>query len=32
MMVGEELKEAIRSHIDLDRDNDKFSKKACRVC
>ena len=32
MVVGEEQKDAIRSHIDLDRDNAKFSKKACRVC
>ena len=32
MVVGDELKDAIRSHSDLDRDNAKYSKKASKVC
>ena len=31
MVVGEELKDPIRSHSDLDRDNATYSKKACKV-
>jgi protein transport protein SEC23 len=30
MVVGEELKDPIRSHIDLDKDNANYSKKACK--
>jgi protein transport protein SEC23 len=30
MVVGEELKDPIRSHSDLDRDNATYSKKACK--
>ena len=31
IVVGEELKDVIRSHSDLDRDNATYSKKACKV-
>nr|GFD52497.1 protein transport protein SEC23 [Tanacetum cinerariifolium] len=31
MVVGPELKEAIRSHHDIDRDNIKYYKKALKV-
>lgn len=32
MVVGPELREAIRSHHDIDRDNIKYYKKALKVC
>ena len=32
MVVDDELKNVIRSHIDLDRDTCKYSKKASKVC
>lgn len=32
MVVGPELKEPIRSHHDIDRDNIKYYKKALKVC
>ena len=32
MVVGKELKEPIRSHHDIDRDNIKYYKKALKVC
>ena len=31
MVVGEERKDTIRSHIDLEKGAAKFSKKACKV-
>lgn len=32
MVVGPELRESIRSHHDIDRDNIKYYKKALKVC
>ena len=32
MVVGQELREPIRSHHDIDRDNIKYYKKALKVC
>lgn len=32
MVVGPELREPIRSHHDIDRDNVKYYKKASKVC
>jgi protein transport protein SEC23 len=32
MVVGPELREPIRSHHDIDRDNIKYYKKALKVC
>ena len=32
MVVSDELKDVIRSHMDLDKDNCKYSKKASKVC
>lgn len=32
MVVGDDLKDVIRSHIDIDKDNCKYSKKAAKVC
>lgn len=32
MVVGPELKEPIRSHHDIDRDNIKYYKKGLKVC
>ena len=31
MVVGDALKDPIRSHLDLEKDNCKFYKKACKV-
>ena len=31
MVAGESLKDPIRSHYDLDKDNCKYFKKACKV-
>ena len=31
MVVGHEQKEIIRSHVDLEKDNCKHHKKACKV-
>jgi protein transport protein SEC23 len=32
MVVGNELKEPIRSHHDIEKDNVKYYKKATKVC
>ena len=32
LVVGPELRESIRSHHDIDRDNIKYYKKALKVC
>lgn len=32
MVVSDDLKDVIRSHIDIDKDNCKYSKKAIKVC
>jgi protein transport protein SEC23 len=32
MVVGVELREPIRSHHDIDRDNVKYFKRASKVC
>ena len=31
MVVGDALKDPIRSHLDLEKDNCKYHKKACKV-
>ena len=31
MVVGDALKDPIRSHLDLEKDNCKYYKKACKV-
>ena len=32
MIVNDELKDTIRSHLDLDKGNAKFTRKASKVC